>query len=116
MAPAEAASLTSPDPPVVPAGRYSDDPAWQRWYTGEGLSALFGDTRITAAYTLMPNLGEAGEPFVHLHYGIADADRNNPPVQDAVAAAYSSGPADRPELLFQGTYVAQYAAQPRYYT
>jgi hypothetical protein len=43
-------------------------------------------------------------------------NRNDPPVRDAVAAAYSSGPADRPELLFQGSYVAQHAAQPRYYT
>ena len=116
IASAEAAYLTNHDTLVVTAGRYPDDPAWQRWYTGEGLSALFGDTRITAAYTLMPDLGEAGEPFIHLHYGIAGADRKDPPVQDAVAAAYSSGPAERPELLFQGSYTAQHAAQPRYYT
>jgi len=116
IASAAAAYLTNHDRLVVTVGRYPDDPTWQQWYADEGLGALFGDTRITAAYTLMPSLGEADEPFVHLHYGLAGADRDDPPVQDAVAAAYSSGPADRPELLFQGSYVAQHAAQPRYYT
>ena len=116
IASAEAAYLTNHDTLVVTVGCYPDDPAWQQWYASAGLGTLFDDTRITAAYTLMPNLGEAGEPFIHLHYGVTGADRNDLPVQDAVAAAYSSGPADRPELLFQGTYVAQHAAQPRYYT
>jgi hypothetical protein len=116
IASAEAACLTNHDTLIVTVGCYPDDPGWQRWYAGEGLGALFGDTRITAAYTLMPDLGQTGEPFIHLHYGIASADRDDPPVQDAVAAAYSSGPAERPELLFQGSYVAQHAARPRYYT
>jgi hypothetical protein len=116
IASAEAAYLTNHDELVVTVGCYPENPAWQQWYGGEGLGALFGDTRITAAYTLMPNLAEPDVSFVHLHYGIASAGRDDAPVQDAVAAAYSSGPADRPELLFQGSYVAQRGAQPRYYT
>jgi hypothetical protein len=115
VASAEAAYLTNHDQLVVTVGRYPENPDWQQWYGGEGLGVLFHDTRITAAYTLMANLSEPDMPFVHLHYGIAGAGRDDLPVQDAVAAAYSSGPADRPELLFQGSYVAQHAAQPRFY-
>lgn len=116
IASAEAAYLTNHDELIVTAGRYPDDPDWQRWYAGEGLQTLFGDSRITAAYTLMPNLAEPDGSFVHLHYAIGSADRGAAPVQHAVAAAYASGPAARPELWFQGSYAAQHAAQPRYYT
>jgi hypothetical protein len=112
---ADAACLTNHTQMVVTVGRYPEEPHWQQWYGVGGLAGVFDDRRITAAYTLMPDWTEPGAPFVHLHY--ATSDGNGPaPVQSTVAEAYANGPGPRPELWFQGTYLAQHAAQPRFYT
>jgi hypothetical protein len=74
--------------------------------------ALFDDERITASYTLMPQVTAAAEPFVHLHYlTVADDGAG-----EAIAAAYASGPGARPRVLYQAAYLAQHGSQPRFYT
>jgi hypothetical protein len=113
VASAEAAYLTNHRELVVTVGHYPDDPAWQQWYAGDGVRALFDDRRITAAYTLMPKIDAPDEPFVHLHY--LTSAGGDEPAQDVVARAYIAGAATTPEVLFQGTFLAQHDAQPRFY-
>jgi hypothetical protein len=109
---AEAAFLTNHAAIVVTVGHYADDPQWTAWYDRTGVPALFRDERVTAAYTLMPQVTAAAEPFVHLHY-LTVADDG---IGKAIAEAHASGPGARPRLLYQAAYLAQHGGQPRFYT
>jgi hypothetical protein len=64
-------------------GPLGDDPEWAAWYDRTGVPELLRDGRITAAYTLMPQVTAPDEPFVHLHY-LTTADGG---IQDAIAEA-----------------------------
>jgi len=108
----EAAFLTHHTAIVVTVGHYADDPRWAAWYDRTGVPALFDDERITAAYTLMPQVTATAEPFVHLHYLTAAHDGT----QKAVAEAYTSGTGTQPHVLYRAAYLAQHAGQPRFYT
>jgi hypothetical protein len=112
VASAEAAFLTNHAAVAVTVGHYADDPRWAAWYDRTAVPGLFQDKRITAAYTLMPQVTAATEPFVHLHYlTLADGD-----VRTAIAEAYTSGTGARPRVVYQAAYLAQHAGQPRFYT
>jgi hypothetical protein len=108
----EAAFLTNHAAIVVTVGHYGDDPDWAGWYDRTGVPGLLRDGRITAAYTLMPQVSATAEPFVHLHY-LTAADAG---IQDTIAGAYTSGAGSRPRVLYRATYLAQHAGQPRFYT
>lgn len=111
VASAEAAFLTNHTAIVVTVGHYADDPRWAAWYDRAAVPALFGDERITAAYTLIPQVSAPTEPFVHLHYlTAADVD-----IRKAVAEAYTSGDGTPPRVLYRAVYLAQQAGQPRFY-
>ena len=111
VASSEAAFLTNHTAIVVTVGHYGGDAEWAAWYDRTGAPALFRDERITAAYTLMPQVTATAEPFVHLHY-LTTADDG---IQDAIAEAYTSGTGTRPRVLYRATYLAQHAGQPRFY-
>ena len=108
----EAAFLTNHTAIVVTVGHYADDPQWAAWYDRTGVPALFHDERITATYTLIPQVTATAEPFVHLHY-LTVADDG---IQKAIAEAYASGAGARPRVLCRAAYLAQHAGQPRFYT
>jgi hypothetical protein len=111
VASSEAAFLTNHTSIVVTVGHHGDDPDWVAWYDRTGVPELFRDERITAAYTLMPQVTAPAEPFVHLHY-LTTADEG---IQDTIAKAYTSGTGTLPRVLYRATYLAQHAGQPRFY-
>ena len=112
FASAEAAFLTNHTAIVVTVGHYADDPRWAAWYDRSAVPALFADERITAAYTLMPQVTAPAEPFVHLHYLTVNDDD----IRKALAEAYTSGAGSPPHVLYRAAYLAQHAGQPRFYT
>jgi hypothetical protein len=112
VASSEAAFLTNHAGIVVTVGHHGADPGWAAWYDRTGVPALFRDERITASYTLMPQVTATSEPFVYLHY-LAVADDS---IQDAIAEVHSSGPGTPPRVLYRAAYLAQHAGQPRFYT
>lgn len=111
LASPDAALLTNHHAVVVTIGHYADgDGRWRQWYDRTGVGQVFADEAITAAYTLMPNAAAATEPFVHLHYATRESG-----AQETVARAYREGSGAAPDVLFQATFVAQHAGQPRFY-
>jgi hypothetical protein len=90
---------------VVTVGHHADDPRWAAWYDRTAVPALFADERITAAYTLMPQVAATAEPFVHLYYLTVNDDD----IRKALAEAYTSGHGTRPRVLHQAAYLAQHA-------